>query len=470
MVALGSVFYNSEINFDTARVLMAGDYVSIIPRPKSNLIDRISHFFTFTKDSNLMAVNRLLVQGCERGSFAEGIKNQIVYQYKSDVISVKERVVSNLAHLNDKFIKGSQINLFSALVLRVINFVRWILGKEKIGYKPLDMAKLERDIDQKLLRWYNAKPQQPAAPPSYPDHSSPPELPIDESPGGAIIPFHKFDFLVPKPLRPLLIGSVSNCDDLTLTMVWEQLVQNEQDAVRRLFEAGELQLSDHEFRMYVNGAKFSLGFEAEGDVTLPIDEEELEQLQKALTGSVDDMSRLLTCLVLVKAGSKAIPLLDYCRHSDIKSLEGIERLLLEGPPPPVEQKPAEGEQIPKETKIRKKTLLERVTDTEDPPILKIEGQPFTVRLVTKMGRFVIENRSSVPMYVTGVGIMYRGRYCKFNKLASDEPRVLVNKNSRPTPDQVVEVQVHQDCYYKLTYGNSSFTISLEHLKKMNEDV
>lgn len=446
MVNFSNEYYTMDINFALSRAVLKESAVELVPRDKEGFRSKAYRFFTFQNDPRLLEVNKKLTGG---SGLVEEIAKEIFRQDVTARESQKNHIITNLNQLNEKFIKGNQRNFLASVALRIINFIRGLFGKEKIGYKELDLKKIENDLVLKLTQLVNASQPGP----------------------GAIVPFYQMKLPVPLPIVPLF-GSQSQ--SLTVSQVWTLMPGTTQQAVTKLFETGELTLHNHVISVIGQNSSSEISLDAQGDVSLTLEEEDLKVLQLALTGEVTPQSRLLACMVLIRSGQKALPLLTALQDHDIQTIEGIARLLLEGPTSASGEKKSGGsteipdvESKPKPVVEKPKTLLDRITDAANPPILKVDQNPFTVRLDTKKKRFIIENRSDKPMYFTAEGIMYKGRYCRYLDAATRPPFVVVKNDDHAPNGSLISVEVLENCYYKVSYGGQSFLIiSREDLSKM----
>lgn len=446
MVNLNS-FFSHEINFKIVRVAMKGDAVDLVPRRSVGVLDRIYRFATFQKDPQLIVINRTLAKAFA-GNLLEEISAEIFKNETSKLNKVKNMFITNLTHLNEKFINGNKTNFLTHIIWKIANFVRWIFGKELLGYQVLDISDIEKKLNDKVINFLSQNAihvgHQTQLPASYGSFK---HLSTD------VIKSHD---AVPADILALLHPS---CNEHTINEVWAGMGAEKQQAAQHLFETGELQLSSHEFPLVQGGNISNLGIEVVGEVTLPLTEGEFENLQKTLTSSVSDQSRLLAALILVSAGGKAIDLLNFVNKNGVHCLEGLKTLLLTGEQPTTVNPPVEDE--------KRITLLDRIMDPDNPPILKIEGNPFSLRLDSKKEMFVIQNHSDVPMQVTFEGIIHNGRYLKVSRNSPNKAYYLVRKGNPVMGSQIIEVGVPQNCYYKLASGKSHFIISVEDLKNID---
>ncbi len=466
MVNLSSEYFNSEIDFSLSRAVLQSGTVGVVPKPLEGKGSRIYRFFTFQKNADLLAVNKTLANA---GNLIDDIAKMIFQQDVAKRENLKNNVITNLTLLNEKFIRGNKMNFLSGVILRVINFIRSYFGKEAIGYKELNIKDIESQLLLKLTQMFNADQKKNDDKVVKGDETEKKEEPVNQS--GAIVPYTG-KLPVPQEIVPLFTGGLTSNNPLTLNQVWTLIPQEQQLAVEKLFQTGELTLHHHVISMTGQGGTSNIALEAEGDVTLTLEEEDLQGLQQALTGSADPQSRLLACMVLVGAGDKALPLLTGLEKGEVKTIEGVTRLLLLGAPPTESNNNSQTEASPEEkpTKTEKphKSVLDRITDTDNPPILKVDKNPFSVRLDTKKGRFIIENLSENAMYLNAEGIIYRGRYCKY--IDSRPPFVLVKKDERSHDGDLVGIEILENCYYKLSYGGPShMIISHESLSKMQDE-
>lgn len=436
---LNSVLYNRLIDFGSYRAVLQGGEITVTPRVKERVLERAFRFFTFQRSYDLLAVNQKLTRSFE----------QLVTEVNRAETAKRATVFTNLAKLNEKFIKGNT----TSIILRIINYVLSFFGLEISRYTVLDIEKLKGKVDQNVSM-----------------------IPVTDTPSdNSLKDTDSSLVLIPKPIpgnimdTPLDIVLKNGTNhELTLGTVLNNLSPAQQSAALRIFEKGELSLTQHQFKLLMGNTHLvNLGLKTEGDVCLQLQPEELETLQLALCGKVDENSRLLAGIVLASVGSNALLLLKKAEEepelfkNSLPLLLGQAdiRLLLEG----VTKEDAKPKKI--EKPVATKTFLERITDNEDPPILKIEGHSLSVKYIKKERCFIIDNLSDVPFSVTSEGVMMNGRYYAFSDSSKQKPFILLNRKHANHEKDIFELQVQADYYHKISYGSSSLTISLEHLNR-----
>lgn len=134
-MVFSEIYYN-KFGLFNYRTNMNAAYVKdgiINALPVTSLSTWPKRFFTFEQNADLLVVNAKI-----KTLFTQ-IKEKKGEVYDSFCKEIKEKGASalwclryNLNALNDKFIKGNDLNPFSRFVLRIINFVRSIFFKEKI--------------------------------------------------------------------------------------------------------------------------------------------------------------------------------------------------------------------------------------------------------------------------------------------------------------------------------------------------
>lgn len=470
MQVLEKSFFASDINFNAQRVTLNKDEINIVNGKKEGFASRIYRFLTFKKNEQLVAVNRKLAGLEKNAAFIDSIVKGI----KEGGEGAKGHFFYNIYMLNQKFIKGNQVNSFSALILKVVSFVAKYFGWVPYVYQELNIEELKKQIEPKLA---GIKIPPPAG---HGTTSPTPTIPPVVKPTTSLaLSFSKATFPIPLPLVPLLSGSEALApyqkvqEIATVSQLWNQLAPTQQQAVMRLFKKGELMFDQHFFNMLLpQGDKIQMGVKSQGDVTILLEESDIKALQMALTGTDDWQGRLLTCMLLAGVGEQAIPLLDWVKENN-PSLEGVVQLLLtwqgKGEEPKTDpeipqQEPSGGSGTETETKPKKPerppSLLDRISDLGNPPRLSIEGKNFTVGFDTKKSEFVIKNFSDAAFKLTCIGAIIQGQFCSAFKPI---PITLVNREDTTARNKVICVTVPCNTVYQLEYGKSAFTISYESL-------
>lgn len=451
MQVFGISFYTKEFNYNKQRAVLKKGVVDVTGREKEGAFHRIYRFFTFQKDQRLIGVNRMI--------FSHNMIDSVALTLIEGGGAAKANFYYNIVKLNDQFVKGNQMNFLSGLILKVINIVRKIFGFDPIGhYQVLNIEELKKKIDVRIDQLI-VKTERP-----------PDEIPLTVSFSNATLP-------IPLPLAPFFSGnsalapyqSMPHIE--TLNQLWDQMPPTQQQIVERLYRHNELMFNQHFFDLALpKGHKFQMGIKAQGDVTILLDENDMKALQLALTGTDDWQGRLLTCMLLAGVEEKALPLLDWVKTNHA-SPENVAHLLLswmdkvseasqeeEKPESVEEAKPASVEEAKPKKHVKPPSLLDRITDAENPPKLSIEGKTFTVGFDSIKSEFIIKNQSDVALPLKCIGAILGGQFCPAK---NPLPITLINREDKAIRNKVVTVTIPSNTIYQLNYGTSAFTISYE---------